>query len=165
MHKRGTIDLDNETVTAERLLNARGSFRQTSVLSRADSTMKLKTQTQDAKVRFCLATRSGSSTALQTESGEWGEECGWTATTKSTADRAQYRRRRGRFSCVVCLRRWTIDWTRLSVCPVCSRVSRVCRCRVPCPQAPEGLSIVMSVSTATDYPSDRKVGNLLPACD
>ena len=54
MHKRGTIDLDNETVTAERLLNARGSFRQTSVLSRADSTMKLKTQTQDAKVRFRL---------------------------------------------------------------------------------------------------------------
>ena len=54
MHKRGTIDLDNETVTAERLLNARGSFKQTSVLSRADSTMKLKTQTQDAKVCFRL---------------------------------------------------------------------------------------------------------------
>ena len=54
MHKRDTIELDNETVTAECLLNARGSFRQTSVLSRADSTMKLKTQTQDAKVCFRL---------------------------------------------------------------------------------------------------------------
>ena len=54
MHKRGTIDLDNETVTAECLLNARGSFRQTSVLSRADSTMKLKTQTQDAKEKGAL---------------------------------------------------------------------------------------------------------------
>ena len=51
MHR---IHLDNEAVTAERLLNARGSFRQTSVLSRADSTMKLKTQSQGAKVRFRL---------------------------------------------------------------------------------------------------------------
>ena len=54
MHKRGTIYLDKETVTAERLLNARGSFRQTSALSRADSTMQLKTQSQGAKVRFRL---------------------------------------------------------------------------------------------------------------
>jgi len=54
MQKPGTIYLDKETVTAERLLNARGSFRQTSVLSRGDSTMKLKTQSQGAKVRFRL---------------------------------------------------------------------------------------------------------------
>ena len=68
MQKRGTIDLDNETMTAERLLNARGSFRQTSVLSRADSAMKPNiSSTQTVRFRLPLGASCQPSAQIATE--------------------------------------------------------------------------------------------------